>query len=70
MKSIYIKPNKIKHFDIFDENKRKIGIVKGIHIQPFECFNINLEIVDDMIHIRSDYEFEIEPIKNTLIIRF
>lgn len=72
MKSIYIKP-KGKRLEVFDAKKRSIGMVcDSIYFQPMDFLFFHLKIVDDMIHIWSDYEFEIELLKtkNTLIISF
>ena len=70
MKSIYIKPNG-KRLDIFDAKKRNLGMVcNSIYINPMDFLTFHLKIVDDTIHIWSDYEFEIETIKKTLIISF
>ena len=79
MKSIYIKASKrecsvsdFKCFDIYDENKKNIGMV-DCDVISIKCngdHQIHMDIVDGMIHIWSDFEFEIEPLINTLIIRF
>ena len=80
-KSIYIKQSKRKCsvsdfncFDIFDENMKNIGMV-DCDVISIECngdryHKIEMEIVDGMIHIWSNYSLEFEPLINTLIIRF
>lgn len=81
MKSIYIKQSKRKCsvsdfncFDIFDENKKNIGMV-DCDVISIECngdkyHRIEMEIVDGMIHIWSNYPLEFEPLINTLIVCF
>lgn len=77
MNSIYIKPSKrkcsvsdFKCFDIFDENKKNIGMV-DCDVIRVECGGeISMEVVDGMTHIWSDFPLEFEPLINTLIIRF
>lgn len=80
MESIYIKPSKrkcsisdFKCFDIFDENKKNIGMV-DCDVISIECngdkYNhINMEVVDGMVHIWSHSPLAFELIINTLIIR-
>lgn len=80
MKSIYIKASKrkcsvsdFKCFDIFDENKNNIGMtdcdVISIWCSGEEYHQINMEVVDGMIHIWSYSPLIVVPIINTLIIR-
>lgn len=80
MTSIYIKPSKrkcsvsdFKCFDIFDENKKNIGMVDCdlIRIEGIKSqyHSINMEVVDGMIHIWSNFPLEFEPLINTLNIR-
>lgn len=80
MTSIYIKPSKrkcsisdFKCFDIFDENKKNIGMT-DCDVIRIECdgekyCSINMEVVNGMTHIWSNCELKIEPLINTLIIK-
>lgn len=79
MKSIYIKPSKRKCsisdfncFDIFDENN--IGMtdcdVISVECNGEKYHQIQMEVVDGMVHIWSHLPIEFYPIINTLIIRF
>lgn len=80
MTSIYIKPSKrecsvsnFKCFNIFDENKKNIGMVDCDLIR-IECNgekyrSINMDVVDGMTHVWSNFPLEFEPLINTLNIR-
>lgn len=81
MTSIYIKSSRrkcsisdFKCFDIFDENKKNIGMV-DCDVISIECngekyHQINMEVVDGMIHVWSHLPLEFVPLINTFIIRF
>lgn len=80
MTSIYIKPSErecsvsyYKCFDIFDENKNNIGMV-DCDVISIECYGeqyhqIQMEVVDGMIHIWSHLPLKFKPLINTLVIQ-
>lgn len=78
---IYIKPSKrkcsisdYKCFDVYDQDMKKINMpdcdVISIVFENVSFGSINMEIVDGKIHIWSYKKLDIEPLINTLLIKY